>query len=327
MLQILVTGAAGYIGSAITCSLVNYGHKVLGLDNLDQGHLAALSPEVEFIKADIADVPVLKQIFTSNDIDAVIHLAALSQVGASTAEPGPYYTNNLLKSLILLETMREFGIKRMIFSSSASVYGSPQSIPIVEEEPVKPMNPYGSTKGTFEEILSWYEGAYGSKAVSLRYFNAAGSTHISGEDHSPETHLIPNIFKVVLGQADSLRVFGDNHATPDGTAIRDYVHIQDIANVHLKLLENFDRVPSPIYNVGLGCGYSINEIVTEARRITSHPIPIQIYGKRPGDPPALIAETSKLRNEIGWEPTYDTIESILESSWRWHRTNPEGYTA
>ena len=325
-MNILVTGAAGYIGSVVTEELAKEGNFVVALDNLQQGHRQAVSPEAEFVQGDLANSEELKHIFHKYQIDAVVHLAAESIVPHSITNPGKFFQTNVTYGINLLDTMLKHEVNRLIFSSTAAVYGEPEEVPINESQPEKPVNPYGESKLMFERVLHWYGLAYGLKSISLRYFNAAGAGKHFGEDHSPETHLIPNILKVALGQLDEIPVFGNNYPTQDGSCIRDYIHVKDIARAHILALKYLEKnINSRVYNLGNNKGYSVLEVIETARKITGAGIPATIYPPRQGDPAILVANSELAKSELGWQPECSDLESIIESAWQWQKKHPHGY--
>jgi UDP-glucose 4-epimerase len=322
---IMVTGAAGFIGSVVTQALLKEGNEVLSVDNLSRGHRAVISKETKFFRISVGDGLAMDKLFAQFKVDAVVHLAGLTQVGESVANPDLYYANNLRDGLTLLESMHRCGVSKMIFSSSAAVYGVPNQTPIREDHPIAPVNPYGDTKARMEEALAWYGEAYGFQSVSLRYFNAAGASGPVGEDHRPETHLIPNAINVALGKMDHLSLYGDDYPTPDGTAVRDYVHVEDIAQAHVRALGAIGELPRRAYNVGTGKGYSVREVIDVAARVCLADIPVQVESKRAGDPPELVADASALMADLGWTPQYSTIERMIQDAFRWHRDHENGY--
>jgi len=328
-MHILVTGGAGYIGSQIVRDLLENDFKVIVIDSLELGHEKALPlGKAEFINADFADRKKLKEIFSSFPVEAVVHLAAYSEVGESVASPEKYFKNNIENSKVLLEEMLDAGIKKIIFSSSAAVYGEPKRVPIKESDLTEPINPYGRSKVEFEKILARYGQTKGLKFVSLRYFNAAGAELDGsiGEDHKHETHLVPLVLKTALGQRKELEIFGNDYPTPDGTCIRDYVHVKDIASAHILALRELGKDgKSGIYNVGSGKGFSVKEIINEAEKITGRKINRIFKSRREGDPAILVTDNDKIRKELGWEPKYSDMETIIGSAWKWHSQHPEGY--
>ena len=326
-MHILVTGAAGYIGSFVTRALINEGYKVIALDNLQQGHREAVHPGAHFVKADLGNLPMLKDLFRQYSIEAVVHLAAVSIVGESTVNPQKYFQSNLVFGLNLLDAMLEHKVQKFVFSSSAAIYGSPGAAQIQEDQPiVPPLNPYGETKLMFERILKRYEHAYDLKFVALRYFNAAGAAEGLGEDHKPETHLIPNVLKVALGQSEAIPVFGTDYPTPDGTCIRDYVHVLDIAKAHVIALRHFDSMKSSkAYNLGNGRGFSVSQIIETAVKVTGAKIPVASHPRRQGDPAYLMACAERAKSELGWEPVHQDLEDIIQSAWMWQKEHPYGY--
>jgi UDP-glucose 4-epimerase len=325
-MNILVTGAAGYIGSVITERLLESGHGVIALDNLQQGHRQALDHGARFVKADLGDRAALDEILKTDRIDAVMHMAASSLVGESMTNPGKYFNNNIVNSLNLLNTMVAHGVTRLVFSSSAAVYGIPERVPITEAAPAVPVNPYGETKIAFENILKWYNTAHGIDSVSLRYFNAAGATATHGEHHDPETHLIPNVMKVVLGKAPQLSVFGNDYDTADGTCVRDYVHVVDIAEAHILALNNIDCSGARSYNLGSQSGYSVLEVVKAVEKVAGKAVPSAFEPRRPGDPPVLIASSELAGKELGWSPRFPGLDKIISDAWQWQTRYPDGYT-
>lgn len=280
-----------------------------------------------FAKAIFATAIFLREVFRQHDIEAVIHFAANSLVGESMEEPLKYYDNNVYGTQVLLEVMREFGVKQIVFSSTAAVYGEPKQIPIVETDPTEPTNAYGETKLAMEKMMKWADRAYGIRSISLRYFNVAGAYGTTiGEDHNPETHLIPLILKVPLGQREEIYIFGDDYDTPDGTCIRDYIHVLDLVDAHWLALEKLrSGADSDVYNLGNGNGFSVKEVIEAARQVTGHPIPARVVARRPGDPARLVASSEKAKRELGWEPKYPSITDIVASAWEWHQARPNGY--
>lgn len=324
-MNVVVTGAAGYVGSVCAEVLVKRGHKVIALDNLVEGHRQAIPPEAVFWECDLAERRQLDQLFASLPIDAVMHFAAEALVEKSVREPSTFYVANVACGVHLLDVMVRRGVKKLIFSSTAAVYGEPQQTPIPEEHPKAPINPYGRSKLVFEEILEQYRAYTGLQHVSLRYFNAAGASHERGENHRTETHLIPRLLEVALGKRKQIEVNGDDYPTPDGTCIRDYVHVLDIAEAHVLALAQIERYAGQAYNVGNNRGYSVQEVLGAARRVTRHPIPAVVMPRRPGDPALLVASSDKIRRELGWQPRFSSLESILESAWAWQERFPSGY--
>ena len=324
-MRILVTGGAGYIGSVVAEELVKDGHQVVVYDSLYKGHREAVVPDAEFVQADVADPETLRRTIVDYRIESVIHMAADSLVGESVEEPAKYYLNNVTTGLVLLDTMREAGVRRLVFSSSAATYGEPLKQPIEETDPTCPTNPYGETKLAFENALHWYESAYGLHYASLRYFNAAGATKRCGESHDPETHLIPIVLQAAAGVRPHVTVYGDDYPTRDGTCVRDYIHVVDLARAHILALGILgDR--SAIYNLGCGGdGYSVNEVIETAKEVTGRDIPMEIGPRRPGDPAVLIASSDKIKKELGWRPALQDLKVIIESAWTWMQNHPRGY--
>ncbi|MDW8252985.1 MAG: UDP-glucose 4-epimerase GalE [Chloroflexota bacterium] len=323
-MRLIVTGGAGYIGSVVAELLVERGHQVIVVDDLRKGHAAAVPEGATLERVDLADVAALDSVFGRAEPDGVLHFAAYSLVGESVQRPDRYYHNNVTVTLGLLDVMRRHGIRRFVFSSTAAVYGDPDRLPITEEEPTTPTNPYGATKLAIEQALPWYEAAFGIRFISLRYFNAAGATARLGEDHDPETHLIPLLLQVALGKREHAEIFGTDYPTPDGTCIRDYIHVADLAAAHVLALEALER-GSRIYNLGNGAGFSVREVLAAARRVTGHPIPAVEGPRRPGDPPRLVAASDKIAAELGWRPRFPDLETIIGSAWEWARRHPDGY--
>jgi UDP-glucose 4-epimerase len=326
-MAVLVTGGAGYIGSHTVAELLEQGREVVILDNLQKGHQKALLGG-KFYKGDLRDNEFLDQVFASEKIDSVIHFAADSLVGESVQEPYKYYHNNVYGTLNLLNKMKQYGVGKIVFSSTAATYGEPESTPILETDKTNPTNPYGETKLAMEKMMKWFDNAYGIRYVALRYFNAAGA-HPSGkigEDHSPESHLIPIVLQVALGKREHISIYGDDYPTPDGTCIRDYIHVSDLAVAHLLALENLEKGgESTVYNLGSGNGFSVREIIEETRRVTGHPIPQVIAPRRAGDPAVLVASSRKIKEELGWKPRYEDVATIISTAWEWHRSHPDGY--
>jgi UDP-glucose 4-epimerase len=324
-MRILVVGGAGYIGSVTVDRLVAAEHDVTVIDSLVAGHLEAVNPEAEFVQADIRDETALTRLFASHNFQAVINYGGYIQAGESVTQPGRYFANNVGGAITLLNAMTTYGVQRFVFSSSAAVYGEPESIPITEDQPVRPVNPYGETKVAVEQMLPWYEKAFGLRWVSLRYFNACGATELRGEDHRPESHLIPIVLQVPLGARDHVALYGQDYPTPDGTCVRDYVHVDDLASAHLLALDRTEE-GSGAYNLGSGKGFSNREVVEAARRVTGDEIAVREAPRRPGDPAVLVASREKAEVELGWRLRYSDLDEIIDTAWRWHRTHPEGYT-
>lgn len=320
--KVLVTGGAGYIGSVCVEVLLDHGMEVGVVDDLSEGHREAVDPRASFFQGNLLDVEFVRDVLTGFQPDAVVHLAAKALVEESMRDPGSYFTGNVSAGLSLLEAMCQAGVSKMIYSSTCAVYGLPERIPIDERVPPKPVNPYGASKLMFEQILQWYEKVYGLCYVSLRYFNAAGASARFGEDHRNETHLIPRVLQVALGLRNCVEVYGKDHPTLDGTCIRDYVHVLDLAEAHRFALQ-CDK--SRCYNLGTGSGYSVLQVIEAARRVTGHPIPLAFRPKRAGDPPRLVASSGRIARELGWKPAFTRLEEIIDTAWQWHKAHPAGY--
>ncbi|MGB3905793.1 MAG: UDP-glucose 4-epimerase GalE [Anaerolineae bacterium] len=323
-MSILVTGGAGYIGSVATEELIKAGHEVVAYDSLIQGHRQAVHPEATFVEADLADRERLNAVFERQNIDAVMHFAAHTVVPVSMRDPIRFVRENVNNAMNLLETMAAHEVNRFILSSTANVYGDPERIPIGENDRLAPSSPYGESKLMIERMLYWCEMRYGLRYASLRYFNAAGASDACGEDHHPETHLIPLVLKVALGQKERLDIYGDDYPTQDGTCVRDYIHVVDLAQAHLLALEALDD-GSRAYNLGNGEGFTVQDVVATAREVTGHSIPVQIAPRRPGDPATLVASSQLIRRELGWEARFPDLKDIVQSAWRWHQAYPRGY--
>ncbi|MYZ65255.1 UDP-glucose 4-epimerase GalE [Lactobacillus salivarius] len=328
-MSVLVLGGAGYIGSHTVDRLVEAGKDVVVVDSLVTGHLAAVRKEAKFYQGDLADKDFMRKVFTENpDIDAVIHFAAFSLVAESMKDPLKYFDNNTAGMVKLLEVMNEFDIKYIVFSSTAATYGIPEKMPIYEDDPQLPINPYGESKLMMEKIMRWADEAYGIKFVALRYFNVAGAKPDGsiGEDHHPETHLLPIVLQVAMGEREKLQIFGDDYNTPDGTNVRDYVHPFDLADAHILAVDYLrNGNESSAFNLGSSTGFSNLEIVKAARKVTGKEIPAEIAARRGGDPDTLIAASEKARKVLGWKPEFDDIHKIIETAWKWHTTHPQGY--
>ncbi|WP_238884662.1 UDP-glucose 4-epimerase GalE [Clostridium sp. YIM B02551] len=326
-MAILVCGGAGYIGSHMVAHLLEEGQEVIVVDSLETGHKESVNG-VKLYTGDLRDKEFLNRVFNENDIDAVIDFAAYSLVGESMVEPLKYFNNNVYGTINLLETMKEHGVKNIVFSSTAATYGEPENTPILEGDKTLPTNAYGESKLIVEKILKWCDVAYGIKYTVLRYFNAAGA-HVDGnigEDHKTETHLIPLILQVALGKREKIMIFGDDYNTSDGSCIRDYIHVSDLASAHLLALKRLENGgESRIYNLGNGTGFSVKEVIEVARKVTKHEIPAEVAERRAGDPAILIASSNKAVEELGWEPRFNTLENIIETAWKWHSNHPNGF--
>lgn len=323
-MNIFLTGGAGYIGSAAAATLLEHGHQVTVYDSLVTGHRAAVPEGAEFVEADLEDHDTLLATLRTGKFEAVMHFAAFIEAGESVREPGKYFQNNAINTLWLLEGCVQAEVRRFVYSSSAAVYASSDE-PLTEGATLRPGNPYGQTKLMVETVLDWYRQTHGLGYAALRYFNAAGALPDRGEAHQPESHLIPLVLQVPLGQREQVHIFGTDYPTPDGTCIRDYIHIADLISAHLLALQALEPGGQLIYNVGNGAGYSVREVIETARRVTAHPLPAVETNRRPGDPPRLVASSDKIRGELGWTPEYPELEAIIASAWEWHRSHPRGY--
>jgi len=335
-MRVLVTGGAGYIGSVVADELLQAGHKVVILDNLSHGYRQAVPEEAELVVGDLADRPLLDRLLQSSEnraVDAVMHMAALIEAGESMKAPEQFFRNNTANALTLFEAMLAAGVKRLVFSSTAALFGNPERTPIEENDPLCPTNTYGESKLLVERMLRWFHQIHGLGYASLRYFNAAGAASADkGEAHQPESHLIPRILQVALGRAKHATIFGTDYPTPDGTCVRDYIHVRDLARAHVLALHALgnsalENGTDPlIYNLGSGQGFSVREVVEVARKVTGHEIPVLESPRRPGDPAVLIASSEKIKRELGWQPRFPDLDTIVDSAWQWHRAHPDGYT-
>jgi len=321
-MKIFVVGGAGYIGSVCAELLLNEGHEVTIFDNLSEGHRRAVDSRASFIQGELTERAQIQAALSSTRPDGVMHFAANALVGESMRNPSKYFRNNVCNGLNLLDAMVTTGVRRIVFSSTCAIFGLPERLPIDETTPASPINPYGESKLAFEKVLRWYDQIHGLKFVSLRYFNAAGATQNFGEDHRQETHLIPNVLKVALGQKPNVEIYGTNYETPDGTCIRDYIHIVDLARAHILAL---GATNSALYNLGTGGGSSVREVIAACGKITGRNVATIEKPRRPGDPPRLIASSGKIKNELGWQPQFQSLEAIVESAWKWHEKFPRGY--
>lgn len=327
-MSILVCGGAGYIGSHTVHQLINQNKDVIIIDNLQTGHMKAVNNNAKFYKGDIRDSKFLDKVFSENTIECIIHFAANSLVGESMTKPLLYFNNNVYGMQVLLESMVKHNIKNIVFSSTAAVYGEPKRVPILEDDETHPTNPYGETKLTMEKMMKWCDKAYGIKYVALRYFNVAGALEDGsiGEDHSPETHLIPLILQVPLKKREFITVFGEDYATPDGTCIRDYIHVIDLADAHIKAVEYLSKGnESNVFNLGNGIGFSVKEMITAAKEATNEDIKVVLGERRGGDPAQLIASSEKAKEILGWIPKYTNVKDIISTAWGWHKTHPNGF--
>jgi len=323
-MNILVTGGAGYIGSATAEALLAGGHQVIVYDSLVTGHRAAAPEGARFIQADLSDSHALAEAITDQKLDAIMHFAAFIEAGESMKDPGRFYHNNFTNSLVLIESAIRAGVKRFVLSSTAAVFQSSDE-PLTEDSPLGPTNVYGHTKLLIEETLEWYRQIHGLRYAALRYFNASGALPGRGEDHQPESHLIPLVLRVPLGEMESANIYGTNYPTPDGTCIRDYIHIADLVSAHLLALDALGEHDRLVYNLGSGIGYSVREVIETARQVTGHPIPVNELPRRPGDSARLVASSEKIKRELGWKPQHDNLQEIIASAWQWHKSHPNGY--
>ena len=325
--RVLVTGGAGYIGSVVTAQLLSKGCEVVVFDNLSNSCKAAVPLRAKLVIGDTADRSALDRVFTEHQIDAVMHFAASIEAGESMKVPEKYFRNNTANTLTLLEAVLAHKVPRFVFSSTAALYGTPDRTPIEETDPLHPTNTYGESKLLVEQMLAWFHRIHGLRYACLRYFNAAGATPEQGEDHHPESHLIPLILQVALGKRDHVAIYGTDYPTPDGTCVRDYIHVSDLASAHLLVLDALREKDKLIYNLGNGRGFTVREVIETVRRVTSHPIPIREVERRPGDPAVLVASSAKIKRDLHWEPQFPTLEAIVRSAWDWFRAHPEGYGA
>ena len=328
-MRILVVGGAGYVGSTTVERLIADGHQVTVYDDLSSGHRASVVEGATLEIGDIGDQSHLERVLAAERIESVLHCAAKSLVGESMAEPGLYYRNNVAGGVVLLEAMRESGVNRIVFSSTAAVYGEPRRVPIAEADRTEPINPYGATKLAFEGAMRWFCAAHGFRAISLRYFNVAGATERNGEDHDPETHLIPLVLRVAAGEASHIQIFGQDYPTPDGTCIRDYLHVSDMAEAHLLGLEaTGEGDPSlEVYNLGSAAGFSVREVIEAVRKVTGRAVPARAVKRRMGDPPVLVASSRRARRELGWQPRHSKLEEMVADAWAWKQAHPNGYAS
>jgi UDP-glucose 4-epimerase len=325
-MKVLVVGGAGYIGSVTVEHLLLKGHQVTIFDNLSRGHIEALPKDVLFIRGDMGSEADIDRALSSAKPDAVMHFAALIEVGESVLDPAIYFHNNTVNGIKLLDSMRKHGVSNFVFSSTAAVYGEPPTSPIDEDFPLVPTSPYGDSKLAFEKILKAYSNAYDMRYTSLRYFNAAGATAERGEDHHPESHLIPILLQVARGLRDHATIFGDDYPTPDGTCVRDYIHVSDLAQAHLLAMEHMAATKrSGIFNLGSEQGFSVKEVIETVRKVTGHPIPTVMGARRAGDPAVLVASSKRIKQEVGWKPTKTDLSTIIGDAWKWHQKHPNGY--
>jgi len=326
-MRVFVAGGAGYIGSIVTAQLLEAGHQVTVYDSLIKGYRQAVPPGANLVVGDILDRPALDAVLGMDAYDAIIHFAAFIEAGISMRDPGSFFRNNVMGSMTLIEAATAHGVPKLVFSSSAGVYAS-KDTPLTEDDPIGPVSVYGHTKRMIEETLDWYQRLHGLRYAALRYFNAAGATPPDrGEAHRPETHLIPLVLQVPLGQREHVLIYGDDYPTPDGTCIRDYVHVLDLSAAHILALDALEDHPALICNLGNGEGYSVKAVIETAREVTGHPIPAKVVARRPGDGPTLVADASRARQLLGWEPRIPDLHEIISSAWAWHQAHPHGFTA
>ncbi len=325
-MHLFVTGGAGYVGSHVAAELLADGHQVTLYDNLSQGHWDAMPEGARFVHGDLADRAALDAALAEEPLDGILHFAGHTLVGESMTRPFLYLRDNVVNGLNLLELGLQHGIRRFVLSSTANLFDAPEEMPIPETAPIRPGSPYGESKHSLERALHWLERTHGLRYAALRYFNAAGAVPPLGEDHTPETHLIPLVLQTALGQRPHIVIYGDDYPTPDGTCIRDYVHVRDLARAHILALQALDG-GSRVYNLGTGQGYSVRQVIETARQVTGHPIPAVVGARRPGDPAILVASAAKIRQELGWEPRHSDLPHIIASAWAWHQAHPDGYAA
>jgi UDP-glucose 4-epimerase len=323
--RVLVTGGAGYIGSVITTQLLARGSQVVVFDNLSNGRETSVPASAKLVIGDTADGPLLDRVFAEHRFDAVVHLAASIEAGESMKVPEKYFRNNTANTLTLLEAVLAHKVQRFVFSSTAALYGTPERTPIEESDPLRPTNTYGESKLLVEHMLDWFHRIHGLRYACLRYFNAAGATPDQGEDHRPESHLIPLILQVALGKRDHIAIFGTDYPTSDGTCVRDYIHVSDLASAHLLTLDALREKDKLIYNLGNGRGFTVREVIEAVRRVTGHPIPVREVERRPGDPAFLVASSDKIKRELHWQPQFPALEAIVRSAWDWFQAHPNGY--
>ncbi len=319
-MRVLVTGGAGYIGSVVADRLLRAGHSVTVLDNLSKGRKTAVPAKAEFVMADIGHQPSLEHVFSTGRFDGVMHFAGFIEAGESMISPEKFFDNNSMRTLTLLQAVLQHRVPRFVFSSTAAVYGEPRRSPIMEDDPLEPTNAYGESKLMVERMLAWFHQIHGLRYASLRYFNAAGATPERGEAHNPETHLIPLVLQVALGQRKDISIYGTDYPTKDGTCVRDYIHVEDLATAHLLALDELEQHSRLICNMGSGSGFSVREVIEVARQVTGHEIPAVEAPRRPGDPAVLVASSEKIRRVLGWNPQHSDIESIVRSAWEWHKS-------
>lgn len=324
-MSVLVTGGAGYIGSVTVETLIEAGYRVVVLDNLSMGHRSAVHPDAAFIEGDLADAETLRRLFAQHEIEGVFHFASHTLVGESMERPFLYLSDNIRNALNLLEAMEEAGVRKFVLSSTANLFDRPDRIPIRENEQTIPGSPYGESKAIIERLLHWLNRTRGLKYAALRYFNAAGASPRWGEDHTPETHLIPLILQVALGQREAFTIYGDDYGTEDGTCVRDFVHVADLAQAHLKAFRALEHQDVLTYNLGNGQGFSVREVIRMARDVTGQKIKTKVAARRPGDPAVLVADSTHIRKQLDWRPAFASLGSILESAWKWHLRHPHGY--
>jgi UDP-glucose 4-epimerase len=325
--RVLVTGGSGYIGSVVTSQLLSKGSEVIVFDNLSNSRKVAVPSGAKLIQGDTADRALLDRVFTEHHLDAVMHFAASIEAGESMKVPEKYFRNNTANSLTLLEVVLAHKVPRFVFSSTAALYGTPDRTPIEETDPLHPTNTYGESKLLVEQMLAWFHRIHGLRYACLRYFNAAGATPEQGEDHHPESHLIPLILQVALGKRDHVAIYGTDYPTPDGTCVRDYIHVSDLASAHLLVLDALREKDKLIYNLGNGRGFSVREVIETVRRVTGHPIPVREVERRAGDPAVLVASSANIKRDLNWQPQFASLEDIVRSAWDWFRAHPDGYAA